>query len=182
MARGWAAHSPPGPPTHFRRGEGSPRGSTVQAQLLRSGWQGSTAPYPQEGRSGPKAGHGRTLAHPGPGQTGSKADGGQEAGPHALPPRPPSSLGARYPTRGWKILPGSWASAPTEEGRGSHPGWRDPLAWRQERGHKTGQLLPRREPRGGGQEPRWGLTGERTKSSCSGGGWALCKPLSVPST
>lgn len=23
-------------------------------------------------------------------------------------------------------------------------------------GQKTGQLLPRREPRGGGQEPRWG--------------------------
>lgn len=118
------------------------------------------------------------------GRLAAKLTGGREAGLRALPPCPPSSLGARYPKLGWKILLGSWSSAPTEEGRGSHPSWRDPLVWRQERGQKTGQLLPRREPRGGGQEPRWGLPGERTKSSCScransGRGLAFCKPPSV---
>lgn len=94
---------------------------------------------PQEGKSGLKAGNGHTLAHSGPRQTDSTADRWSE-GRAASPP-----IWGRAP--GWA---GRSSQGPghalRQRGKGEPPGCRD-TGVRRERGQKTGQLLPRRDPR-----------------------------------
>lgn len=164
MAAGWAARSPPGPPTQLRCGEGSPRSSMVRAQPQQSGWRGSAGPYPQEGEPGPNAGHGHALAQPGPGQTGSKADrwsGGRAVCP---PIQPTLQSGGQYPGLGWATLLGS-CQVFRRKREGSRPSWK-PTGVEAREGAEAGQLQPGRDPRGG-REPRWGLPGDRVKNSRS---------------
>lgn len=149
MAEGWAAHSPPGPPTQLCCGEGSPH-PAARCRLSPYG-QGGGGQHDSTPRKAGQAQRQDTDApQPAqvPGRLAANLTGGREAGLCALPLSPPSSLGARNPELGWETLPGSWPSALTEEGRGSHPSWRDPLVWRQERGTEDRAATAQKRPQG----------------------------------
>lgn len=82
------------------------------------GSRGQQDPTPQEGRPGPKAGHGRTPAHPGPGQTGSKADkrlGGRAARPPTLPT---FQSGGQVPQAGLEDPPRVLVKCSSRRGKG----------------------------------------------------------------
>lgn len=154
MAGGWAARSPPGPPTQLRCGEGSPRSSIVRAQPQQSGWQGSAGPYPQEGKPGPKTGHGHALAQPGPGQTGSKADRWSGSRVVCPPIQPTLQSGGQYPGLGWETLPGS-CQVFRRKSEGSCPSWK-PTGVEAREGAEDMAATALKRPRGR-SGARWGL-------------------------
>lgn len=122
----------------------------MRARPQQSGWRGSAGPYPQEGKPGPKAGHGRALAQPGPGQTGSKADrwsGGRAVCP---PVQPTLRSGGRHPGLGGETLLGP-CQVFRRQREGSCPSWK-PTGAEAREGAEAGWLRPGRDP-GGGREP-----------------------------
>lgn len=138
----------------------------VQAQPLQSGWWGSAGPHPQEGKAGLEAGDERTPAHPGPGQTDSEADRWSQ-GRAASPP-----VWGRAPRWAERSSQGP-GHALQQRGKGEPPGCRDPLVWRRERGQKTGQLPPRRDPGEEGRSPDRGSPERRRTATARAGPQSL---------